>query len=152
MTELEKAHRAFVAATDALQLVRSAQATAEHEAQKLVWARFSERIKEAHEAWMAADKAYRWAKVAGAYHPWVGKKVCRTVERLSYRNTVRDAKTVYGVIEICTPSSRFPEGTASWRLPQPGAAFVRLLKKDGTPGLGFATDVNDWKLVEKIDE
>jgi hypothetical protein len=53
-----------------------------------------------------------------------------------------------GRYEIRTPDSAFP-ANRSWGLPEMGKPFIRLLKKDGTPGLGFeATFFSNWRPEE----
>lgn len=43
-----------------------------------------------------------------------------------------------GKYEICTHKTVFP-GNRQYGLPQIGERFIRLLKKDGSPALGFAS-------------
>jgi hypothetical protein len=147
MTELERAHKAFVAANDALNLVLRERSIEEREAQMVVWARFSERVKAANEAVMAATKAFDDAKVAVASHPWTGRKVWRT-ERKG-EGYIRELVKVYGVVELRDGGTKFAANVPSWQEPKMGEAFVRYLKKDGKPGIRFSSYLTNWKLVEE---
>lgn len=74
----------------------------------------------------------------------LGSKVYR--DRLSrYGNHI--VGTDYGIVEAVTTKTVFAANLTN--TPYPGRFIVRLLKKDGTPGLGFDTFVGNWKLVEK---
>jgi hypothetical protein len=44
-----------------------------------------------------------------------------------------------GIFEVCTPETEFAGNVGSYRRPKPGDIFIRVLKKDGTPGLAFET-------------
>lgn len=38
-------------------------------------------------------------------------------------------------LEVRTPQSQMPGNVSDWRLPKMGSVFLRILKKDGTPGM-----------------
>lgn len=65
-------------------------------------------------------------------HAWAGKKVTRI--KKTGRPWNRKCETLFGVVETVTSKSEFPENL---RRPRVGDTIVRLLKKDGTPGLKF---------------
>ena len=75
-------------------------------------------------------------------HPWEGKRV-----------THRRTNGKLGVVQIRRVDSQFP-ANATWGRPEIGQAFVRLLKKDGTPSLAYDSYCtgnaiqNTWRLAE----
>lgn len=46
---------------------------------------------------------------------------------------------VTGVVELCTHDSKFGSNVSSYSHPSIGKLFIRILKKDGTPSLKFAS-------------
>lgn len=55
-----------------------------------------------------------------------------------------------GRYELRTADTEFPANTGSYRLPNIGQVFIRILKKDGSPGLKFESlrAGSDWRLEE----
>ena len=97
----------------------------------------------------------KWAEQrAIENHPHTGKKVYKTVRtgRMGQREEV-----VFGRIETRRAGTPMPSNKSDWSLPRMGTSFVRLLKKDGTPGLNVETvfagdplhENSGWKLVEE---
>lgn len=85
----------------------------------------------------------------------IGTKLRRWDRGHSYSRQVQPKHPTnnYGVLEVCTKDSKFPEN-ARWRVPKRGDWFVRLLKKNGEPGLTFESRVykiTDWWVPEGID-
>jgi len=86
----------------------------------------------------------------GAASPLVGKKVRREVNRWrgpiwsSRRETVEE----FGIVEVFTRESRMAEKLSRYGRPQLGTLIVRILKKDGTPGLKFERLTEQWKPVQ----
>lgn len=92
-------------------------------------------------------------------HEHEGRRVTK-LERVGpwHRTEVR----IFGIIETMRVGTKMPQN-CKYGLPKIGAAFVRLLKKDGTPGLKFyatssfgrsngpVTVLGGWKLVEPRD-
>jgi hypothetical protein len=88
-------------------------------------------------------------------HPHEGKKVYKTVAagRMGRRTEI-----VFGLIETRRAGTDLPANRGNWSLPNMGTSFVRLLKKDGKPGLNVETAFGGdplhenagWKLVEEV--
>ncbi len=57
-----------------------------------------------------------------------------------------------GIFEVCTPETEFARNVCSYRRPKPGEVFIRVLKKDGTPGLAFETSRWDGKFSNWLPE
>jgi hypothetical protein len=57
--------------------------------------------------------------------------------RHSYGRGAKRLTGKRGVFEVRMPDTQFAGNISSYRLPAIGQVFIRLLKKDGTPGLGF---------------
>lgn len=58
--------------------------------------------------------------------------------------------TLFGILEVVTRETQFPENTGSYRLPKPGSFIVRICTKDGSPGKKFEEwrEHSGWKPVE----
>ena len=56
---------------------------------------------------------------------------------------------IYGVVEVRTPLTKFPDNRASWAIPDVGSRFVRICKSDGTPGKRIECFNTDWKPCPK---
>lgn len=78
-------------------------------------------------------------------HKWEWRKVERK-EKIYQRfsSAVLRTETVYGIVETRTRETKFADNLSSYRLPEIGVAFVRLLKKDGKPGLKFESINHGW--------
>lgn len=100
----------------------------------------------------ATGRALVAAKDSLPDHPWTGKRVYkieRVYERWSSR--VRSEIRHEGVVETRRSATTLP-AKQRWGLPQLGEGFVRLLKKDGTPGAkidSLSGYRSDWKLSEE---
>lgn len=88
-------------------------------------------------------------------HEWTGRRVYKMVSQGRHWER-RPQKRVEGIVETMRSTTALPSNTASYRRPYIGAAIVRLLKKDGTPGAAFDMLSNGsyqpWKLVEAEGE
>lgn len=135
------------AARDLASLVR---AEADAAAAK-VQAAHAEELSLARTAVVAAEQALRSLKDETPDHPWTGKRVFKMVTKGRYWER-RAPERVEGVVEMCKSSTSFPANAAYYSRPQIGAAFVRLLKKDGSPGAqfdrAFGGNYSIWKLEE----
>lgn len=97
-----------------------------------------------HEA-RKAKEAFDELKVAQAVkvgwrgHP-VGTVLCQWESAGKYGrgSLVIKAK---GIVEVCTKDTKFGRNSSQWRKPEIGTAFLRSLKKDGTPSLVIARDL-----------
>lgn len=53
-----------------------------------------------------------------------------------------------GIYEICTRATQFPDNTGTYRRPDVGEVFIRILRKNGTPGIKFEkATYSDWRPV-----
>lgn len=151
MTNTEALEAAITAANENLNALQDAM-SAEIRAIK---DRHGDGIRAAKSALYDAESALKEAKSAAAAHPWEGRKVYKDVPIYSGWSS-KQARTerVYGIVEVCRLGTAFAVAVASYSRPSLGRPFVRLLKKDGTPGLKFdrATGWGDglvgWQLVE----
>lgn len=77
-------------------------------------------------------------------HEWDGRKVKRLERKFSRGFSAREIsrEMIFGVVETVTSKTTWPDNTASWRKPGIGSAIVRLLKKDGSPGV-------KWEMLER---
>lgn len=82
----------------------------------------------------------------------LGTKLQKMQRKFGYCH-YRPAETIiYGIIEVVTRDTVFPDNTASWRRPSPGSLIVRICTKDGKPGKKFVKwteyEASQWKPVE----
>ena len=54
----------------------------------------------------------------------------------------------YGILEVYGPDTLLPEKLSSWKVPSFGGFFVRIYKKDGTPGIRIDESVYGWELAK----
>jgi len=103
----------------------------------------------------AADKAlhdasssYVAALDAKPDHEWTGKRV--HADRSVGPGYFARKERIFGVVETRRSDTVFPSNAASYSLPAIGEGFVRILKKDGTPGSKFDRmgNWNSWKLCD----
>lgn len=86
-----------------------------------------------------------------AAHPWTGKKVEReeiTYSRGNWTRCETGRKTLVGIVETVTSRTEFAANESRYGRPGIGAPIVRLLKKDGSPGLKYERLHSNWKLVQ----
>ena len=96
----------------------------------------------------AANASLQEALDAQPPHEWDGRRVFRVETKCARWSRVVISMTRHeGVVETRRGFTQFPGNTARYNLPMMGAGFVRLLKKDGTPGLKFES-LQGWRLVE----
>lgn len=80
-----------------------------------------------------------------APHPVGTRMVEWGLPRYSYGRNPLKAKTGrVGIIEVRTTDSKFA-GSLGYSTPRIGAAFIRLLKKDGTPSLAIIRSLRGWE-------
>lgn len=100
---------------------------------------------------MSARATLQQVKDATPDHPWTGKRVFKMVRQgRSYEN--RPAARIDGVVETVRSQTPFPANTGLYSRPPVGAPLVRLLTKDGSPGVRFDSmrgDYHGWKLAEE---
>lgn len=99
----------------------------------------------------ACEVDLRDAKDRVPDHPWTGKRVYRMeLERGSW---ARNYHRIEGVVEMRRSDTVFPSNLGVYSIPAMGEPFVRLLNKDGKPGLKIISrdsgSLRDWKLVEE---
>jgi len=147
MRDLEAIKADANAATNA----RTAAMKAQEEAIKRVRLETQPAIDAATRAMNGFLTEFAKAKEAAATHEWVGKKVVRT--EVKYKRWGPDEKTqVYGIVEIVGPSN--PWSGRAYSAVSAGDPVVRLLKKDGKPGLkherlcGISGSHSLWSLVD----
>lgn len=121
---------------------------AKQQAAKEVDERFRAQREAAVQKVIAAERDVRDAKDRLPDHAWTGRRVFKM--EATGPSWSRETKRVDGVVEMRRSSTPFPGNAADYSLPALGEAFVRLVKKDGTPGLQFARlhSHRGWKLVE----
>jgi hypothetical protein len=151
MSDMEKAaalanaEAALKAAREHLSEVEFARAADRAEVEK----RHSGPVAEASRAVsLARAEVQRAIAAATPDHEWEGRTVERvavTHDRWSHRETSRT--TIRGIVYTAKPGVDCGPGHNSWRKPAPGTAMVRLLKKDGKPGLKSEEMRGRWSLV-----
>jgi hypothetical protein len=82
--------------------------------------------RDAEKAWVEAVKAAHATQPTGMFVEWKSPQYSGTL--------YKTGRT--GIVEVRTTDSKFP-GRNRWRLPPLGGEFIRVLKKDGSPGLNF---------------
>lgn len=111
---------------------------------------YREEIAQLSLANMKAEAALETALSTGATHEWEGKIVERherqprgsSIWNRTYENVI-----VRGVVEVCRKETTFAENLSRYDTPKIGTAFVRLLKKDGSPGKKIANLNKGWRLA-----
>lgn len=102
---------------------------------------FHEPIHAAKKRVNAAKKELQDHAIANAAHPLLGKKVTRTIRELHRYSMVKYTDTqIFGLCEVFTFSMPRRSGYCHH---SPGDIVVRVLKKDGTPGLTIES-VKGW--------
>ncbi len=99
------------------------------------------------------DKLIELAKERNQSGYELGSKLQKTQRKFAgfgYNNT---SVIIYGILEVVTRETRFPDNTPSYSRPSPGSLIVRLCTKDGKPGKKFVkwTEYESklWKPVEE---
>jgi hypothetical protein len=85
---------------------------------------------------------------ATSSHEWEGKRVSKVVTRYRYNWGGVTQHAVFGIIEVRRLATVFPANSV-YGIPPIGKAFVRLLKKDGTPSKAI-DGLFGWSLVKEI--
>ena len=100
---------------------------------------------------LQAERELRVHIDATASHPWEGKRVVRYVIAPGEWKYASNPKKVpeYGIVEVRKSTTNFP-ANINFSLPSIGFAFVRLLKKDGTPSLKFKDLAYGWQLADEV--
>lgn len=142
------------AAQEAVEIAERALSEVEREKSAAVYAvelEWRPKIGEATRALGEAKRALRQAENAATPdHEWTGKKVYRIEECFSRRSYKKIGETrLEGVVETYRHGVTLGRGHYVYKIGQP---IVRLLKKDGTPGLKTEnldrTFGGEWKLAE----
>lgn len=108
---------------------------------------FADELRAAIHAVNAARSARVEVQGRTPAHEWTGQRVVSKVPRGSgWRPDYVDR---FGVVEMVQVETVLPGNTSSWRRPEIGSPIVRILKKDGSPGLAFETIGRgySWKLA-----
>jgi hypothetical protein len=122
-------------------------------ATRKIAAQFADRLEGARRARFEAEQAKRDFIEASSGHPWEGRRVYRIEPKFNrFSGKKVGEERIEGIVDVCRQSTRFPTNMR-YGLPNLGKAFVRKLKKDGTPALQFHErpygDVEtNWKLAE----
>lgn len=108
-----------------------------------VVARHADALSAARKVLADAERALRDAKDTLPDHPWTGKRVFKMEHHgPSYRRLPQ--RRVEGIVETVRSTTAFAVNVGTWRRPAVGTPLVRLLKKDGSPALGFDGLSNRW--------
>ena len=114
-----------------------------------IQAKYHDEFTAVRQAREDAIKAGEAARDALPKHEWTGQPIGR-----SWGGSKVETRRIAGMVEMCRTDTEFPSGQR-WRLPTTGQPFVRLLKKNGEPGMKFerlveydGTISKEWKLVE----
>ena len=108
---------------------------------------FSDQIRYARIRVNEAEKELQDYAVANATHPLLGKKVTRTDYRRGSFGSAKYAQVqIFGLCEVFTPSTPRKAGRCYH---SPGDIVVRVLKKDGKPGLTIEA-VKNWSACDGI--
>lgn len=93
------------------------------------------------------DELVRLANEGGQHKYSPGTKLFR----VSGSRWNSPSTTLFGILEVVTRETVFPENTSSYRVPKPGSFIVRVCTKDGNPGKKFEgwSEHSDWKPVEE---
>lgn len=91
----------------------------------------------------AIDALNDAAIIEGQSHPMLGKRVLRTIRNGRWGRG--PASDQFGVVEMFSRESVLPDNFPIWRHPNMGAPIVRILKKDGTPGVKIEKLTAEWK-------
>jgi hypothetical protein len=95
--------------------------------------------------------AQRKAISAAASHPREGERVWRMEHNYigigCWRRRTNVQNRVDGIIEVCRDDTVFAGNIGGSLKPVLGGAFVRAIKKDGTPGIAMHSNTltDDWK-------
>ena len=90
----------------------------------------------------AAKQALQDAEAAAVVpHKYEGEKV---FQQRSHRSWETPKEPVFGIIQTYTPGVLLPDNTANYAKPRIGSVIVRLLKKNGKPGLKIDRGFNSW--------
>lgn len=120
---------------------------------KAVDAKYSDARREIQRKFGDAKQALQDAKVAAVRpHKYEGEKVF--LER-SHHSWEQPKNPIFGIVQTYTPDVPLPNNTSSFNRPRIGNVFIRLIKKNGEPGLKFKRlntwdrlgAWNGWKLV-----
>lgn len=123
-----------------------------------VKAEWEPRLGLAERALSNAVDLYEKAVSESASHEWEGRTVTRQVSLRNAPGWDLRTTTERGVVEVVRIGTEFPANTPSYSRPPIGTTIVRMLKKDGTPGLKFErlyrrlgnnTQIDGWQLEEE---
>jgi hypothetical protein len=147
---IEELKNALDLAEKAHDQVKMAIADAKRAAAQAIDAEYAEIRATTHAVYYQAEQAHRAAVAAAGSHEWEGKRVYREKPLYSSKWASRPygKVPVEGIVEIRRLDTKFAENI-NYGLPSLGQAFVRLLKKDGKPGIAIERLGNfEWSLAE----
>ncbi len=114
---------------------------------------FADELSAHYRATSEARKALQDCIDQTATHEWEGKRVVKTITKHQRWGDRSWTEKVYGIVEVRRSDTSFPQNLASYSYPDMGKPFVRLLRKDGTPGARFEKGLasgryneSDWVL------
>lgn len=115
---------------------------------------YAEKLATATGAVRDAKAVLRDVKDQVPDHPWTGKRVFKMVWAPGQHSWTRDPKSarIEGLVETVRSTTAFPGNVGSYSRPRVGSPLVRLLNKDGSPGLRFDSmggDYHGWQLAEE---
>lgn len=142
---IAEAAAALSAAEDAVYKVQRRVNAEVQVAADAVRAKHSAELSEAANGVRAARQTLNSAKEQLPDHPWTGKRVFHLVSRGHVWQKLQPDR-VEGIVETRRAGTSFPANAAYYSIPATGEGFVRLLKKDGTPGVKFDR-IRGWKLA-----
>lgn len=136
------------AADRAVALVEKAMRDEVAAARVEIEARHRETVDAARAVRRAAAERLRIAKDAVPDHPWTGKIVTKTTSEGPTWS--RRVKVLIGVVETVRSDTVFPNNVR-YRRPRVGDPLVRLLGKNGKPGLRFDDMRWGWSLADTTE-
>ena len=153
MTE-DEAQAAVDAAGSAYDTARAVMNKEIATAKAEIQARHADAISAVAQVFRDAREVLRIAKDAVADYPWAGKRVFKMAPgSYSWDRNPRMVR-VEGLVETMRSTTELPGNASRWNRPPIGSPIVRLLKKDGTPGLKFETmrEHSGWKLADEAPQ
>jgi len=151
MTE-DEAKEAVIGAAFAVQAIEDVIRGEIRAATDAIQAKHAGALRDANLVYSQAKRALTAAKDATPDHPWTGKRVFRE-ETIRHRwsTTVARVDRFEGIVETFRSTTSTPANMSAWGRPEIGTPIVRLLKKDGSPGVKFEImrEHKAWKLVDE---
>jgi hypothetical protein len=148
VSDLEAANQAYAAAGSEVRAIEKCIADEIAQASVAVRKRHEAVLVAAQQGRSAARIALTAAQDAGPEHEWTGQRVTKLVPNWKY-GRLQSTETLTGIVETVRSTTEFAGNLPLYGRPRIGDPIVRLLKKDGTPGLKFERlhgNYHGWKL------